>query len=84
MQRYCIHGAKLKGNKTVNNPRENKNKFIWGNGNIKLQGKLLFFKNWIHSGNENMDKGKICQDKILQKLVTKTDWIAKYFNNLQL
>ena len=56
---------------------------IWGNKNIKLNGKCLIFKNWINSKilflNDIIDnKGKFNQNMILDKLSCHANWFSEY------
>ena len=56
---------------------------LWGNQYIKHNGKCLLMKNWINSGiyfiNDILDeKGNISESIILQKLVSKQNWISEF------
>jgi hypothetical protein len=58
---------------------------IWGNQNIKLNGKCLVFHNFIKSNilyiNDIInDSGEIDPIKIYETLVTKTNWILQVKN----
>lgn len=56
---------------------------IWGNQNIQVNNKSLFFNNWIKSDilyvNDIIDeKGQISERIILNKLKNKQNWISEF------
>lgn len=61
---------------------EIRNELLWGNRNIKHNGKFLIFNNWINSNilfiNDIIDdNGVLSERSVYNKLKVKTNWIAE-------